>query len=495
VNNKKGVSRRQFLTGAGGAYLALPFLPSLLPRSAWGQTPTIPKRLVALWTGNGTCYKNWYPALDASKVIAPNVRETVLSSITGNISPILGSEISAFKSKLLLLRGMDGLASDGHNTEEILAAGYSPLGQIYSSQNISIDQVLAGSPKFYSKEPKARVLSLAGGDSRQENISYMNSGGSIVRAPLIIDMNIAFNTLFEGIGGTPADFEKAKLRNLSLVDRVFEDYKKVAASAQIGKSDKLRLDSHVNFVFELQKRIQASAPASGCVAPAKGSSIPSRGMNPATLEVSDVYITNMIDIAVAALRCDLTRSVNLMPWIYGNGFAFIPGAGDLHALSHKDNAISDVPLTAVQQYFVKKFAELVKKLNDVVEDTGDGSTLLDHTAVLWRQEFTGNGIHNHKKVDMPTIIAGGTKFLNSGRYVDYRTLGKTLSYPDYTWMGVPYNQVLVTLLQGFGLTPAEYEQSTGAGFGYYGVAGGRLFKEYGITDVVRRTPLFSVLKS
>ena len=34
--NKK--SRRQFLVGSGKTLLALPLLPSLLPRTAWGQS-------------------------------------------------------------------------------------------------------------------------------------------------------------------------------------------------------------------------------------------------------------------------------------------------------------------------------------------------------------------------------------------------------------------------------------------------------------------------
>src|SRR5687768_11646668 len=115
---------RMFLKGIGGAYLVLPFLPSLLPREACGQAVTILKRLVAMWTGNGTVYKNWYPTVRPAETVGTNFREMPLSSISGNISTILGPQLSALRSKLLLLRGLDGMASDGHATEEILAAGY-----------------------------------------------------------------------------------------------------------------------------------------------------------------------------------------------------------------------------------------------------------------------------------------------------------------------------------------------------------------------------------
>ncbi|HEX4923774.1 MAG TPA: DUF1552 domain-containing protein [Bdellovibrionales bacterium] len=496
MKKQTAFTRRQFLR-SGSSALIIPFLPSLLPREAWGQTPPPPpKRLIAMWTGNGTCYKNWYPSTLPAEVMGTNFREMSLSAITGQISPILGPELSALRNKLLLLRGLDGMSGDGHNTEEILAAGYSPLGLGYTSQNISIDQILGASAKVYAKEPKTRVLGLAAQD-RQENISYMKSGDAIVRAPFMYDMVAAFEFLFGDLGGGADEAAKIKARNLTLVDRVLEDYKRVMASKTLGTSDKQRLDSHVTFMYELEKRIKDSGAAAGCVPPAAGAVYPGKGgMNLYPALKADPYITNIFDIIVAALRCDLTRLVTLVPWHYAMDFTFIdPTVGDLHSLSHRDNALGDEPLTKVQGYFAKKYAELLKKLDDVVEDTADGSKLLDYTAVLWRQEFTGNGDKNHKKIDLPVVLGGGTKFLNSGRYVDFRTVGEKRKSYDYTWIGVPYNQVLVTLLNAFGLTPTEYEQGGKAGIGYYGeLASDNRYLAYGMTDTKKRAPLPTLLK-
>jgi hypothetical protein len=493
----KHVSRRQFLKGAGGAYLAIPFLPSLLPRSAWGQTVPSPKRLIAMWTGNGTVTKNWYPSVDPITVIGTNVRASNLSSIAGPISTILGPELSAFRSKLLLLRGLDGMGGDGHNTEEILAASRA-LETEYSSRHVSIDRILGDSAKVYSKEPKIRVLSLAAQD-RQQNISFMKSGDAIVRAPFIHDMRVAFETLFSGVSSNPAEAESIKARGLTLVDRVFKDYQKVMGSRQISSSDKLRLESHINHISELQKRIQDSSVSAGCVPPASGSPWPGdRGLHdPYLMPIADPYLNNMFDIVAAALRCDLTRIVTLVPWHYSCKFRFLAEQGypsDLHALAHGQNALTDVPLTMVQQYFARQFAVLLKKLEDSIEDISDGSTLLDHTAVLWRQEFSANGDFNHKKIDLPVILAGGTKFLNSGRYVDYRTLGVKRRNYDATWIGVPYNQTLVTLLSAFGLTPTDYEAAGEAGYGWYKNPD-VTENQYALTDAKRRAPLFSLLKS
>src|SRR5215471_16464899 len=54
VSAVRRASRRQFLRGAGGASMLLPFLPSLLPRDAWGQTAAKPpKRFIYIGTEHG----------------------------------------------------------------------------------------------------------------------------------------------------------------------------------------------------------------------------------------------------------------------------------------------------------------------------------------------------------------------------------------------------------------------------------------------------------
>src|SRR6187551_3221901 len=59
---RDGVSRRLFLRGAGGALLALPFLQSLLPKSAEAQALTSAKRLIVFKSFSTQLIKQWYPA-------------------------------------------------------------------------------------------------------------------------------------------------------------------------------------------------------------------------------------------------------------------------------------------------------------------------------------------------------------------------------------------------------------------------------------------------
>jgi hypothetical protein len=494
VKDAKSFCRRQFLRGAGGAALLLPFLPSLLPREARAQATVIPKRFVALWTSNGTVKKNWYPIADPTNLIAPDVRAKPLASISGNISTIMGPEISAFKSKMLLLRGLDGQNGDGHQHGENLAGSPPPVASEKGSLLVSIDQKLAASSKVYQSEPKTRVLSICGTD-RTGNFSFIKSGNEVVPAPYYFDMKVLFDNLFAGMATTPDEAARLKVKNGTLVDGVLQDYNQAMASRGISSSDRIRLESHVTHIHELQKRINDSTFTSGCAAPPGALAYPPRGRGlimSATPEDIEPYLTNMMDMIVAALRCDLTRIVTWLPLDHNYYLRFIPTMYDtIHALSHGGNDLTDGPLTEVQIWLVKKFAQLLKKLDGVVE--ADGSTLLDNTAVLWRQEFEGNGLFNHKKTDLPVILAGGTKFLNSGRLVDYRRYGIKKKEYNSTWMGVPYNQVLVTILHAFGLTPAEYENPGSPGYGSYFGGTGEIY--YEMTDAKKRTPLFSLLKS
>ncbi len=55
-------TRRMFLQGAGNFALAIPFLPSLMPRAAWGDTAAPAKRFVAICNDYGiSLHENWHP--------------------------------------------------------------------------------------------------------------------------------------------------------------------------------------------------------------------------------------------------------------------------------------------------------------------------------------------------------------------------------------------------------------------------------------------------
>src|SRR5687767_13844838 len=112
----KPFSRRSFLIGAGGATLALPFLPSLLPR-ALASSLAPKKRFIAAFQPNCPVWSEWYKLPAADELVGTDIRKRSLSAISGNLSPILGPEFNSLKAKSLFLRGFDHLywASHAHS--------------------------------------------------------------------------------------------------------------------------------------------------------------------------------------------------------------------------------------------------------------------------------------------------------------------------------------------------------------------------------------------
>src|SRR3954469_2605008 len=95
------ISRRQVLRGAGGFTLALPLLPSLLPRAFGDTTDAGPRRFVAVCSGHGgVTVSNMFPAgaTLATKVnVVPGYDawwgplQPAISNGTASLSPVLSA--------------------------------------------------------------------------------------------------------------------------------------------------------------------------------------------------------------------------------------------------------------------------------------------------------------------------------------------------------------------------------------------------------------------
>ena len=77
-----------------------------------------------------------------------------------------------------------------------------------------------------------------------------------------------------------------------------------------------------------------------------------------------------------------------------------------HTISHEPDSNEDAvgKLTRINAWYAERVANLVRKLKNTPEPTGDG-TLLDHTTVVWTNEMgTGN---SHSLEDIPWVVLGG----------------------------------------------------------------------------------------
>jgi hypothetical protein len=117
---------------------------------------------------------------------------------------------------------------------------------------------------------------------------------------------------------------------------------------------------------------------------------------------------------------------------------------------------ADGKVLAINQWIAREvFLRLLEEL-DVPEGVS-GDTYLDNSIVMWGNELG----FNHLNWSIPTIIAGGAGgALQTGRYVDYIDWNQPAKFGQQNGAvieGVPYNRLLVTLLQASGLSPADYE--------------------------------------
>jgi hypothetical protein len=156
-----------------------------------------------------------------------------------------------------------------------------------------------------------------------------------------------------------------------------------------------------------------------------------------------------MDNAVAALTCDLTRSVVLQLG-RGGSDATYPWLGlndNHHGWTH--SAPGDAGMianaTKLSTWFSEQVLYLLQQLASVKE--GDG-TLLDNTILLWSTEVAEGESHSY--MNMPYVLAGGGGGkLRPGRYLKY---SNTRS-----------NRLFVSICHAMGFPEVEYYGDTDAG--------------------------------
>ncbi len=504
------LSRRTVLRGAAGAALALPFLESLLPREAIGQTITPPKRFIVMKSFSTQLVKEWYPSftgngyqLKDGKYSGSKADGTTLLTqklVSGQnytwaplpdfetpngISGILGPALNPFLPKLTLVRGLDFLPAVNHNYGGLLGnfsscTAATPCDADSLAEVPTIDQVMAYSSKVYPSTPGLRYLHLSQGVT--DSMSYSDlgmPGNQVQQLKARTNPLDAFNDVF-GSAPSPDPGSGSSDRDKLLVDRVYDDYVRLKNSARLSAGDKALLDQYVTLVAELQARL-SSTPTMSCTAPVAPASLANNsGLDPTDIKTKwDLYL----DIVAAAVMCDRTRVITLGvhkalgpgpdsgdPTLVGHYHSEDASGGTWHGLAHDfGNANSRRMLQGINAWIASEvFAKLVSKL-DVEE--ANGTTYLDNSLVYWGNELG----FNHIAYSVPCLLAGSAGgFIKPGRYLDYIDWdGRSyFSQEDGNVIqGIPHNQFLVTALQAMGLSPADYERNGTPGYGSTSVSG------------------------
>lgn len=449
----KKLDRRTLLRGAGGVALGLPFLQAMMPRTAKAAPGDMPTRLLILYNAQGVLMDQWAPTGDAQNY---------------TFGPIL-QQLDAHKQDMVVLTGIDDATcllnrinaherSPGH-----LLTGKSMLGGSFrDAATASIDHVIAD--RISPPDLPIKTLHLGANNPTAE---FSFSGP---RAPVdrMNNPRTAFNLLFQGFtppdpgggGGPDPIAERNRLRKQTVLDSVKDEIARV--NSRLGASDKQQLDAYLTRVGEIERRINAgSGPSTGTgamcapVSPMLSKS-PSRSRTQPTgfhpFYDPDVGSRAMMDLITQAFACDRTRVIT-MAWNQPNIFEWVRDSqnrpivvDDWHqdvvhvgggTLTQPTNPQRDY-LYNVQRYYHGELAYMLSSLKNVVE--GDG-TLLDHTLVVYVNEFSDGARHSH--LGKPYFLAGkaGGR-LQTGRWLSFNS--------------VPHNRLHLSILRTFGFDDAVF---------------------------------------
>ncbi len=479
------ITRRQMLLGTGGAMLALPVLPSLLTKTAYGQDPTFTRkpRLYWLCTDHGGAFESsMFPAgslLTNKQAMFPDheiAMGTLASTVSGetrSVSPILSGSSSRFSealvAKMNVLYGLDVPFYIAHNTGLHLGNYARNDGNggdgaaVQSSPRPTIDQIMAWSPSFYDNLASTRERSMIM-SSKTVSWNYSdpeNRSGTIdnVRGH---DSSLAlFNKIFvpEQVGPPP---------RAPIVDRVLDSYKALRdGNRRLSGADRQRLDDHMARIAELQRKLNATASC-GDVAEPTDEAQDHYGN---TAQDAIAYGKLWNEVVAAAFVCGTSR-IGVLG--YGGSERFVAYGGDWHQEVAHQWQLADKQELIKQSYqkvFEGIFMDLAAQL-DVEE--APGMTFLDNSLLVWSQEC---GMSTHDSVTIPIVTFGSAAgFLKTGIFADYRRVGNPASMYDpqaggQQYLGVLYNQWLATVLQAMGVPPSEFERWDHKGYGVPFVSG------------------------
>ncbi len=450
--------RRSFLRGVGGLTLALPFLESLRsPRIAHAAAP--PKRVIFVYSSNGTVINNWRPSSTGSDFEVPYILKPF-------DTPLLRPKLSVLSG--ISMECARNTSGNGHSvgmTSMMTGRSFTEVvptqfGDVGWGAGISIDQAIAK-----AVAAPGQLSSIEAGIQTKKQyqnfyayMSYGEGGGSGNAIASDDDPSSVFSRLFDNIPDsedTKAALEKLVAQRKSVLDVVADDFKTV--KGRVAKADQERLDKHLELVRSLQNRI---AVGGFCEKPDE----PTLTQEDLNSDASFPLIAKaQMDSVAAALACDVTRvaTIQFSSAQSGTVFnSFVDADWDNlpddyhHGLSHLSVGWDDAPdgtqalaqetLSRINIWFSQQIADLANTLDSYVE--ADGSTLLDNTAIVWVSEISEGP--THRFVDMPFVVLGNMGgALKSGSHLAYNnerahndlfvTLGQAMGIEGFDSFGDP----------------------------------------------------------
>jgi hypothetical protein len=427
---KKSLSRRATLKGLGTA-IALPFLDAMRPARAQSTSSPRP-RLLFFFVPCGINMATFTPSQTGAGFDLPDMLEP-LDAVRERVSVLSGVRCTA------ALDQGDGPGDHARGTSTFLTATHPNKSETRVQNGVSVDQVAAqawrGQTPLSSLELGCEPGGAAGTCDVGYSCAYVHHiAWASATTPLPKETNprAVFDRLFQASDAalSPQAREEKRRRRRSVLDFVKDDARRL--QGRLGNEDRRRLDDYLSGVRELERRVESQA-TSTCEVPDRPDGAD---------EDTGAYVRQMLDLAVVAFRCDLTRVVTFM---LGNGgsnraYGFLGHPGSHHEYSHHNNDRDKLAaLEDIGRFEVAQLAYLMEQLQAVDDD---GATLLDRSGVVLGSEIEDGNAHTH--TNLPLLVGGGL----DGRL---RT-GAHLDLPSSTELG----DVHLTLLRAAGLDKSTF---------------------------------------
>ncbi len=399
------LDRRAFLKGLGGVAMALPVLDAMGAE----VTNQIPRRFCAIYTANGMSLPkpehgidewSWFPRKGEGE-------EFVFGKSTEPLTP--------FRRKISFMGNLyhpNGPKADPHTCSDMWLTGaplQNPKPGTYNT--VGLDQVIAQHTKQFCRQPSV-VLSIDAGTgylSRTGTISYNLDGRPI---PAENNPRRVFDRLFRADHSSLKSEHEKLQRRIKLVDAVAESARSL--DAQLGKTDRERMDQYMTSLSEVESRLIASE---------RWIDIPLKKQDYSHLNLDITnegepaeYYRNMFDLIALAFDADITRSITFMlnredGMGISDTFPLKMGLSKTHHnLSHATDKEGQLHFAKYDLFLSTQIAHFLGRLNEYQDRNG---SVLDNTVVM----FGSGASTTHNSHNLPTLIAGGSSLgLKHGMY-------------------------------------------------------------------------------
>ncbi len=420
-------TRRQLLKALGVSALATPFVPSL---NGWARAAdAMPRRMFLLYSPHGVVPQNYWPSGNETNFAFP----------AGSIlEPLAG-----FKDRMLVFKGLKRDTRGPGDHERCFCNMWTGTALAPGTQEgngPSIDQIVAKATKpttdFESLQFSVQPHYSSDTDSTSRagrSDGNMIYAGPKQRIPSEFNPYKMFDRLFAAGAATPGapdlNADKLRAKKKSVLDFVMGELGDLQTQV-VGKQDRVKIDSHLESVRDVERRLQMPAQTCGGVTKPDGS---------LNLDVNENFpkiIDVMNRLAIMAFSCDRTRIASMQ---YSRGFSrhthtWLGQKDWHHSISH--NAGATKALTDMQRWYMERFKELLTGLQAVDEG---GKPMLDRMLVVYVAELYTPWNHVAAPSVCWTVGNAGGAIPRTNRYIDYGG-------------GHDHNQFLTTMCHAMGAT-------------------------------------------